>query len=115
MVRRGYSVNGISSGFPPKPRTNGYERFSWRHGQFLDLASPKAAKAFVAGWDGIVASGLRPATSGRPVLYRVGSMRNCHSRDMSFEMLMPNAVASSSRLRMQISFLPFSKSEMKLG
>jgi hypothetical protein len=35
-------------------------------------------------------------------------------RDMSFEMLMPNVVASSSRLRRQISFLPFSRSEMKL-
>ena len=33
---------------------------------------------------------------------------------MSFEMVMLNAVASSSRLRMQISFLPFSRSEMKL-
>jgi len=33
---------------------------------------------------------------------------------MSFEMVMPKAVASSSKLRMQISFRPFSKSEMKL-
>ena len=35
-------------------------------------------------------------------------------RDISFETVMPKAVASSSRLRIQTSFLPFSKSEMKL-
>lgn len=33
---------------------------------------------------------------------------------MSFEMLIPKAVASTSKLRIQISFLPFSRSEMKL-
>jgi hypothetical protein len=35
-------------------------------------------------------------------------------RDISFETVIPNAVASTSKLRMQISFLPFSRSEMKL-
>jgi hypothetical protein len=35
-------------------------------------------------------------------------------RDISFVMGMSKAVASSCRLRMQISFFPFSRSEMKL-
>jgi hypothetical protein len=38
----------------------------------------------------------------------------CRKRGAVLLSLIPNAVASSSRLRMQISFLPFSKSEMKL-
>ena len=37
-----------------------------------------------------------------------------HKCDTSFETVMPKAVASSSKLRRQISFLPFSRSEMKL-
>jgi hypothetical protein len=41
-------------------------------------------------------------------------MVNLWRRDISFDTVIPKAVASSSRLRMQISFLPFSKSEMKL-
>ena len=49
---------------------------------------------------------LAPPISGNP--------ENSQRRDINFEMVTPKVAASSPKLQMQISFFPFSRSEMKL-